>query len=179
MVSTVIKKSPKALGTVQIMIGGVIFFFGIVLKNAVNGVTVDSRVTYWGSFCFIGSGALSIISVDLYNPSVVKAALVMDVMSVVAAVVAVIVFSIDLAPTSLRATFCRPCFYELSMYYCQLHLKEILGTIRVLLVFILLEVFVSIMMFVLTWKTRNSPETMSLTNSRPINSPPEENPNSP
>ncbi|XP_026765454.1 uncharacterized protein LOC113523663 isoform X2 [Pangasianodon hypophthalmus] len=160
MVSTVIKKSPKALGTVQIMIGGVIFFFGIVLKNAVNGVTVDSRVTYWGSFC-------------------VKAALVMDVMSVVAAVVAVIVFSIDLAPTSLRATFCRPCFYELSMYYCQLHLKEILGTIRVLLVFILLEVFVSIMMFVLTWKTRNSPETMSLTNSRPINSPPEENPNSP
>lgn len=39
------------LQTVQIMIGSVLFTFGIVLKNVMSGVTTASCVTYWGAFC--------------------------------------------------------------------------------------------------------------------------------
>ncbi|KAF7711060.1 membrane-spanning 4-domains subfamily A member 15-like [Silurus meridionalis] len=160
MDTAVVKESPKALGTVQMMIGVVIFFFGDVLKNIVNGVTVHSYITYWGSICFICTGALSVSSVDWRKQCVMKATLVMNVFSVVSAVLAVILFSIDLGPSSFRAILCKPCFYQLSMYYCQLQLKQVLGTIGVLLVFSLLEILVSIAMFVLTWKARSSIEIL-------------------
>ncbi|KAG7327021.1 hypothetical protein KOW79_010422 [Hemibagrus wyckioides] len=167
----------KLIKTVQIMIGSVLFTFGIVLKNVMNGVTADSRVTYWGAFCFVSAGGLAITSVDYYRPSVVKASLVMNVVSVLAAVVAVVVFSVDLR--NCQVELCSPCFYELSMYYCQLELKGILGSTGVLLVFVLFEVFISIKMFLLNWKARGSPQIVSLTNDRPVNNPPEENSNSP
>ncbi|XP_046722977.1 membrane-spanning 4-domains subfamily A member 15-like isoform X2 [Silurus meridionalis] len=70
---TIMNESPKALGTVQIIIGAVVFLFGFVLKSVSDSEiiinSVNSNIIYWGSFSFIISGALSVASLDTSHPS--------------------------------------------------------------------------------------------------------------
>ncbi|KAI5613741.1 hypothetical protein C0J50_4145 [Silurus asotus] len=115
-----------------------------------------------------------------------NATLVMNVFSVVSAVSAVILFSIDLGPSSFRAILCKPCFYQLSMYYCQLQLVKaslvmnvisavaalgafivfcidlylMRGPLRVFIVFSVLEICMAVWTFILIWKSRDSIETI-------------------
>uniref|UniRef100_A0A8C1YUE9 Membrane-spanning 4-domains, subfamily A, member 17c.2 n=1 Tax=Cyprinus carpio TaxID=7962 RepID=A0A8C1YUE9_CYPCA len=57
------KAQPKALGTVQIMTGVVIFLFGIV-NTAIStfhpSILIFSGITYWGSLIYIIAGSLSV-----------------------------------------------------------------------------------------------------------------------
>ncbi|MCI4375715.1 hypothetical protein PGIGA_G00113340 [Pangasianodon gigas] len=181
MASTGIKECPKALGTVQIIIGAVVFLFGIVLKavaDSVNNInSVNSNVMYWGSISFISSGALSVASLDNRCPSVVKASLAMNVISAVTAIAAVSNFSTDLSKSP--ESECSRIYYrrELAIAYCKVFWKHTIGNSRVLQGFSLLEFFVSIATFVLTWIIKGSTETTSSVSQ--IDSPPEENPNSP
>ncbi|ROI52206.1 Membrane-spanning 4-domains subfamily A member 12 [Anabarilius grahami] len=67
------KAQPKALGTVQIMIGVMIFLLGIVLTaNVIQFGTlyVISGITYWGSFIYISAGSLSVAAQNKLHPCV-------------------------------------------------------------------------------------------------------------
>ncbi|MCI4375714.1 hypothetical protein PGIGA_G00113330 [Pangasianodon gigas] len=125
----------KSLGTIQTMIGAVIFMFGIVTQSFTTTVSVNSGVMYWGSLC-------------------VKSSLVMNLISTLAAIVALIVLFVDVVRMSGELPPCE------DPAKCALILLTILlrGTFRVLLVFSVLEICASIWTFVLTWKTRDSLE---------------------
>ncbi|KAB5584644.1 hypothetical protein PHYPO_G00109880 [Pangasianodon hypophthalmus] len=139
----------KSLGTIQTMIGAVMFMFGIVTQNITFAVSVNSA--------FFISGALAIASVDYHHPRLVKSSLVMNLISTVAAIVALVVLFVDVVRMSGELPPCQ------DLAKCALILLTVLlrGTLRVLLVFSVLEICVSIWTFVLTWKTRDSLEATS------------------
>ncbi|XP_066518929.1 membrane-spanning 4-domains subfamily A member 4A-like [Hoplias malabaricus] len=91
-----LKGEPKALGTVQIMIGITTLLFGIGTTVNVLTVSVVSGVNLWGPIFYIISGALSIAVGNKAHPCVVKASLTMNVFSSVAAGIAITVLSISL-----------------------------------------------------------------------------------
>ncbi|XP_036425517.1 membrane-spanning 4-domains subfamily A member 4A-like isoform X1 [Colossoma macropomum] len=89
---------PKALGTVQIMIGIMTIFFGIIKTIPPHpSLGVISGVVYWGSCLYITSGSLSVAAGNKANICVVRSSLVMNIISAVAAGVAVILLSLDIA----------------------------------------------------------------------------------
>ncbi|XP_077094346.1 membrane-spanning 4-domains subfamily A member 4A-like [Siphateles boraxobius] len=99
-----LKLQPKALGTVQVMIGVVVFFLGVLLTiNDYNypAILVYSGITYWGSCIFIIAGSLSFAGQDKLHPSVVKASLGMNVFSAITAVLAILLMSIQLGVISM------------------------------------------------------------------------------
>ncbi|XP_039507042.1 membrane-spanning 4-domains subfamily A member 4A-like isoform X1 [Pimephales promelas] len=99
-----LKLQPKALGTVQVMIGVVVFFLGVLLTlNDYNypAILVYSGITYWGSCIFIIAGSLSVAAQDKRHPSVVKASLGMNVFSAVTAGLAIPLMSVQLAVISM------------------------------------------------------------------------------
>ncbi|KAF5896772.1 membrane-spanning 4-domains subfamily A member 4A-like, partial [Clarias magur] len=138
------KGEPKALGTVQIMIGVWTFLFGIVLSTFSLSPGIISGITLWGSLLFISSGALSVAAANNSNSCVVKAALGMNVVSAVAAAIALILFVADMIFGSILTPWCHGCYYN-SNYSCDystVHLWN--GIYGVLFVFSLLEFIISI-----------------------------------
>ncbi|XP_036425584.1 membrane-spanning 4-domains subfamily A member 4A-like [Colossoma macropomum] len=133
-VKKLLKGEPKALGTVQIMIGIMTFLFGIIKTVFFPGVGAYSGVTYWGSCLYITSGALSIAADKKAKPSLVRSSLAMNTISAVAAAAAIVLLSFDIAITH---RYCYRCFYRD-------HEGQSLGINGVLLVFSLLELIVSI-----------------------------------
>ncbi|XDV42511.1 hypothetical protein PO909_011157, partial [Leuciscus waleckii] len=80
-----LKLQPKALGTVQVMIGAMVFFLGVLLTiNDYNypAILVYSGITYWGSW-------------------IVKASLGMNVFSAITAGLAILLMSIQLGIISM------------------------------------------------------------------------------
>ncbi|XP_072538959.1 membrane-spanning 4-domains subfamily A member 4A-like [Salminus brasiliensis] len=87
---------PKALGTVQIMIGVMTFMLGILYTSYVGiGMSIFSGITFWGACLYITSGALSVHSSKRANLCVVRSSLIMNVFSAVAAGIAIILLSVD------------------------------------------------------------------------------------
>ncbi|KAI7813352.1 hypothetical protein IRJ41_016670 [Triplophysa rosa] len=69
-----LKAQPKALGTVQIIIGVMIFFIGIMLSynyRRHHDIIVNSGITYWGSFIYITTGSLSVAAENKLRSCVV------------------------------------------------------------------------------------------------------------
>ncbi|KAK9969955.1 hypothetical protein ABG768_028096, partial [Culter alburnus] len=90
------KAQPKALGTVQIMIGVMIFFIGILFTIDYPNIVVFSGITYWGSFIYISAGSLSVAAQNKLNLCVVKASHVMNVISAITAGLTSFLLSIEL-----------------------------------------------------------------------------------
>uniref|UniRef100_A0A8C1WD87 Uncharacterized protein n=1 Tax=Cyprinus carpio TaxID=7962 RepID=A0A8C1WD87_CYPCA len=125
------KAEPKALGTVQIMVGLMVFFLGIVLRIRVPeysyyGVFEYSGITYWGSLVYISAGSLSVAAQNKLYPCLVKASLLMNVISAMTATLAIVLMSIQ-------------CRHDL-------------GIIGILLVFSILEFIISICISVFACK---------------------------
>ncbi|KAI4890045.1 hypothetical protein NFI96_027993 [Prochilodus magdalenae] len=150
-----LKGQPKALGTVQIMIGIMTFLFGIVKTVYLPFLGVISGVTYWGSFFvgspfYITSGSLSVAAAKRANRCVVTSSLIMNVISAVAAGIALVLLSIDMAFLLSHLNY-RGCPYGeypyRSSYQCDNYTSpwgQSAGISGVLVVFALLEFIISI-----------------------------------
>ncbi|XP_076871965.1 membrane-spanning 4-domains subfamily A member 12-like [Brachyhypopomus gauderio] len=126
-----LKAEPKALGTVQIMIGMMTMLFGIVLLVQFETITCISGVTFWGSLFYIIAGSLTVAASNKLHRCVVNGSLVLNVFSTICAGIGIILLSLDLAFD----------FFHYSPYYYQNVSKGICG---VLLVFHVLQFIISI-----------------------------------
>ncbi|XP_026111387.1 membrane-spanning 4-domains subfamily A member 4A-like [Carassius auratus] len=93
------KAQPKALGTVQIMTGVMLFLLGIVLTASLNrfySIIVISGITYWGSFIYISTGSFSVAAQNKLHPCVVKVSLGMNVISAITVAISILLISIGI-----------------------------------------------------------------------------------
>ncbi|XP_036425578.1 membrane-spanning 4-domains subfamily A member 4A-like [Colossoma macropomum] len=144
-----LKGEPKALGTVQIMIGIMTLLFGIIRTVYVPRIGVYRGVTYWGSCLYITSGSLSVAAGKKADNCVVIGSLVMNIISAVAAGVAIVLLSFDMF-FQLKRSYYHSCSYNDSYrddYLCEASIwwwGQSGGISGVLLVFSLLEFIISI-----------------------------------
>ncbi|XP_051750205.1 membrane-spanning 4-domains, subfamily A, member 17C.1 [Ctenopharyngodon idella] len=148
--------------TVQIMIGVVVFLFGIIrsINNISNyrDISVISGITYWGSLVYITAGSLSVAAQNKLHLCVVKASLVMNVFSAMTAATAIVLMSIELKLISRER--CHPYSFDIDCFYFKVRnvqnyinviymllgffLKYSLGITGILLVFSILQFIISI-----------------------------------
>ncbi|XP_035252018.1 membrane-spanning 4-domains subfamily A member 4A-like isoform X3 [Anguilla anguilla] len=139
-----LKGDPKALGTVQIMIGVLNILFGIVMAVHADSIGVYSGIVFWGALIYISSGALSVAANNKLNKCLVRGALGMNIISTITAGIAIILFSL-LIVIMMR----YDCYgIEKSFAYyddtrCALQTRS-QGMTGVLLVFSILEFIISI-----------------------------------
>ncbi|XP_076871955.1 membrane-spanning 4-domains subfamily A member 8-like [Brachyhypopomus gauderio] len=140
-----LKAEPKALGTVQIIIGIMTIFFGIVLL--VNTGTISSHigVIFWGSLCYIIAGSLTVVASNKLNRCEVKASMVLNVFSTICAGIAIITFSLDLSYSR---------YYSYSRY----HPTITMGICGVLLLFQVLQFIISILVSAFACKATSKPQ---------------------
>ncbi|XP_064208908.1 membrane-spanning 4-domains subfamily A member 4A-like isoform X6 [Anguilla rostrata] len=143
-----LKGDPKALGTVQIMIGVLDILFGITMAIYAESIAVFTGIVFWGGVIYISSGALSVAANNKLNKCLVNGALGMNIISTITAGIAIILFSLEIVFMGYSRYHCFRS--EESYYYndCQ-RLQHTLqtssyGMTGVLLVFSILEFIISI-----------------------------------
>ncbi|KAL0992604.1 hypothetical protein UPYG_G00095610 [Umbra pygmaea] len=129
--------NPKALGTIQIMIGLMILLNGIVmaLSRYPDSIGVYGGIFVWGSIIYIIAGSLTVAADNHLNKCLVKGSLGMNVVATVTAHIGVILYSFDTAGILNR------CYGTVDCYDFEVRSRGISG---VLLVLSLLELIVSI-----------------------------------
>ncbi|XP_062320888.1 membrane-spanning 4-domains subfamily A member 4A-like isoform X2 [Osmerus eperlanus] len=127
---------PKALGTVQIMVGAITFLFGIVMAVGELSLGVLSGIFVWGSIIYIIAGSLTIAAEKSLNKCLVKASLGMNVVATVTAGIGTVLYSVDAAGV----------FYYCYNYYeiCYQYWAKHQGISGIMLLFSLLEMMVTI-----------------------------------
>ncbi|XP_072539497.1 membrane-spanning 4-domains subfamily A member 4A-like [Salminus brasiliensis] len=105
-----LKGEPKALGTVEIMIGVFVILSGIALTHDVFAF-VHSGIAFWGALIHISAGSLAVAAGNKLHPCVVKGSLGMNVVSSVIAAITIIILSADLALVDFRISNYSPCVY--------------------------------------------------------------------
>ncbi|XP_073698754.1 membrane-spanning 4-domains subfamily A member 4A-like [Garra rufa] len=136
------KAQPKALGTVQIMIGVMVFSLGIVLNVNVDRfftISIVTGINYWGSVIYISAGSLSVAAQNKLHLCVVKASLGMNVFSATTAAIAIFLMGLDLSGPLLT----HLCSYHHDDDECTSE-GFILGTIILLLLLSSLQFIISI-----------------------------------
>ncbi|XP_017548368.2 membrane-spanning 4-domains subfamily A member 12-like [Pygocentrus nattereri] len=112
-----LKGEPKALGTVQIMIGLFTILSAFVV---ITSAFVGSGISFWGALIYISTGSLTIAAENKLNPCLVKASLGMNVISAVTAGIAIFILCADLVTGDI-------CYYYSNSHshsstYCVLSL---------------------------------------------------------
>ncbi|XP_054855763.1 membrane-spanning 4-domains subfamily A member 15-like isoform X2 [Eublepharis macularius] len=105
------KGEPMALGITQLLTGVLEIAFGTVLSllNSHHFDAIDCQTPHWTGIMYIISGSLSVAAAK--NPKIllVKGALAMNIISAVAAGIAIVIFSFsmtDQGPTGKAASGC-------------------------------------------------------------------------
>ncbi|KAF4080280.1 hypothetical protein AMELA_G00168550 [Ameiurus melas] len=147
-----LKAEPKALGTVQIMIGLITLLFGIVLGSDFSFVlaSVVTGNLYWASIVYIIAGSLSVAAETKLHPCLVRGSLGMNVVSAVFSAVGMGVLITDFF-------LYYDCYSNEVCYRFQARSKAISG---VLLVFAVLQFIISISISVFACKATCCSETM-------------------
>ncbi|KAK7153572.1 hypothetical protein R3I94_007072 [Phoxinus phoxinus] len=151
------KAQPKALGTVQIMTGVMVFLFGIVRTtniyyNNYPAFSVFSGITYWGSFIYISAGSLSVAAQNKLHLCVVKASFIMNVIGAITAGLAILMLSIEITLISEQSCY---NVYE-STRICSKYKRNDLGIVGILLVFSILQFIISICISAFACKATSS-----------------------
>ncbi|XP_016130699.1 membrane-spanning 4-domains subfamily A member 4A-like [Sinocyclocheilus grahami] len=139
------KAQPKALGTVQILTGVMVFLLGIVLSGSLvrfGSISVFSGITYWGSFIYISTGSLSVAAQNKLHPCVVKASLGMNVISAITAAISIFLLGIEIGTSPRSHQNCNYASYN--NYDCIQSQVYYLGITGILLVFSILQFIISI-----------------------------------
>ncbi|KAK6471413.1 membrane-spanning 4-domains subfamily A member 4D-like [Huso huso] len=122
-----LKGKPKVLGGLQICIGVLNMVFGAVLTLSGNISTAITGAPYWTGALYIISGSLSI---PAPNVRLIKAALGMNVVSSVAAVLGICNYSIDI----LISTIQRYCYgYYDQFCWGYVNKETVLNTVPLIL----------------------------------------------
>ncbi|XP_031431672.1 membrane-spanning 4-domains subfamily A member 12-like isoform X3 [Clupea harengus] len=125
--------------TVQIMIGVVVFLFGIVTAFYASTISTFSGIMFWGAIIYITAGSLTVRANKKLNQCLVKASLGMNILSTTTAGIAIILHSLDLTVSIYPY---NACYGE--SYYCRRNNALLWGIAGVMLVLSLLEFIVSI-----------------------------------
>ncbi|KAM9309857.1 membrane-spanning 4-domains subfamily A member 15-like [Pholidichthys leucotaenia] len=111
--SQFVSKQLAALGTVQIMIGIVVFLFGMVwIPNPTLGAVLG--VFVWGAAVFITAGSLTVAAGKSLNRCLVNTALGFNVWAAITAASGTIIYGLD---ASLRPLY-DYCDSSYCHYYC-------------------------------------------------------------
>ncbi|XP_001339255.3 membrane-spanning 4-domains subfamily A member 4A-like [Danio rerio] len=137
-----LKGQPKALGTVQIMVGVLTFLLGIASIHYGYYVFFHTGASYWGSLIYIIAGWLSIAAKNkIDSPAglcLVRASLVMNIFSAIAAGISIIEHSLNLVFVSSGPSCSLPYSWSQGD-------RSLFSGIRgVLLAFAVLELLISI-----------------------------------
>ncbi|KAI4890046.1 hypothetical protein NFI96_027992, partial [Prochilodus magdalenae] len=143
-----LKGEPKALGTVQIMIGIMTFLFTVIKMLSFPRDAGFICVIFLGSCLYITSGSFSVAAAKKANRCVVTSSLIINVISAVAAGSTIVLMSFELN-FKLRYSYSCPSeeYHFGSSYPCDNYTSlwgQSVGIIGVLLVFALLEFIISI-----------------------------------
>ncbi|XP_050964034.1 membrane-spanning 4-domains subfamily A member 4A-like isoform X2 [Labeo rohita] len=141
-----LKGQPKALGTVQIMIGLITFLFGIVSAVYADSTFIYIGIPFWGSLIYIIAGSLSIAAENnrksLSSMCLVNGSLGMNIFSALTAGIALALISLNLA---VRAQYTFTQCNNNDCYYVAAKYETLsLGISGVLLLFTLLQFIISI-----------------------------------
>ncbi|XP_063054682.1 membrane-spanning 4-domains subfamily A member 4A-like isoform X5 [Engraulis encrasicolus] len=146
-----LKGEPSILGTVQIMTGIVILLFGIVGTFDMMPSTYTG-ISYWGALMYITAGSLTIRADKTRSSCMVKASLGMNVVSFVAAALAIIIYSFELI---------LPFPYENNNNGNPYSIR-VKGSVGVMLVLSVLQFIVSIYLFAFACRATCSHETQPI-----------------
>ncbi|XP_017548524.1 membrane-spanning 4-domains subfamily A member 12-like [Pygocentrus nattereri] len=132
-----LKGEPKALGSVQIMIGLFTLLLGIVMIMYIPAFTVFSGIVFWGALVYISTGSLAVSTSNKLHYCVVRGALWMNVISTIIAGISITLLFLDL---TIMQTF-RFCNHN-SGYGCSPKGLTI-GIFAVLLIFSIIQFIIS------------------------------------
>uniref|UniRef100_A0ABI8AM72 Membrane spanning 4-domains A15 n=1 Tax=Felis catus TaxID=9685 RepID=A0ABI8AM72_FELCA len=101
---TFLTGEPKALGTVQILIGLIHLGFGSVLlmvrRGHVGMLFIEGGVPFWGGACFVISGSLSVAAEKSHTSCLVRSSLGTNILSAVAAFAGTAILLMDFGVTN-------------------------------------------------------------------------------
>ncbi|KAL7825852.1 hypothetical protein SRHO_G00335900 [Serrasalmus rhombeus] len=130
-----LKGEPKALGTVQIMIGLFTILSAFVV---IRSAFVGSGISFWGALIYISTGSLTVAAEKKLNPCLVKASLGMNVISAVTAGIAIFILCADLVTGDI-------CYYYSNTYsHSSIDCASYYALLTMVLIFTLLEFCTSI-----------------------------------
>ncbi|XP_028837721.1 membrane-spanning 4-domains subfamily A member 4D-like [Denticeps clupeoides] len=134
---------PKALGTVQIMIGVTVFLFGIVMLFNMIAVIKFSGIMFWAALIYISAGSIAVAADKNPNQCLVKASLAFNVISAIVAAIAVVLHSIDMIIITSEMHY-RYYRENSNSYVVHVAMSNMSGITGVMIVFSLLEFIISI-----------------------------------
>ncbi|XP_036427259.1 membrane-spanning 4-domains subfamily A member 15-like [Colossoma macropomum] len=166
-----LKGEPKALGTVQIMIGVFTILSAFVV---IRTAFVDSGIAFWGALIYISTGSLTVAAEKKLNPCTVKGSLGMNVISAITAGIAVFILSADLITGHI-------CYHYSNSYsYSSVYCVSSYVLLTILLIFTLLEFCISISISAFGCKATCSSQPMVMfvvsnpnVTDRPLENPPQ------